>query len=286
MVLSLRTHALAASLSLCLITGACVQATPEARTSPAPSVAIPNTQVRQLTSSISGREYDLYVHLPGGYEQNTEKQYPVLYVLDGQWDFKLLASVYGGLVYDEFVPEMIIVGITYSGAEPDYGALRAIDYTPAPAADLPDSGGAREFLAFLKGEAIPFVEANYRADASDRVLLDSSLGGLFTLYTMFAEPELFTGYVAASPAVPYAQNLLFQREAEFARTHGDLPVRLFLSVGEVEELAGPVQEFAGVLQSRGYPGLRLESRVIEGERHAGNKPEAYNRGVRFTFPCD
>jgi hypothetical protein len=44
-----------------------------------------------------------------------------------------------------------------------------------------------------------------------------------------------------------------------------------------------VQEFMRPLQSRGYKGLRLETRVIEGERHAGNKPETFNRGLRFLF---
>jgi hypothetical protein len=29
--------------------------------------------------------------------------------------------------------------------------------------------------------------------------------------------------------------------------------------------------------------LKLETRVIEGERHAGNKPETFNRGLRFVF---
>ncbi|HEY0377889.1 MAG TPA: hypothetical protein VGC87_13280 [Pyrinomonadaceae bacterium] len=33
----------------------------------------------------------------------------------------------------------------------------------------------------------------------------------------------------------------------------------------------------------GYNGLKVESRVIEGERHSGNKPEAFNRGLRFVF---
>jgi hypothetical protein len=30
----------------------------------------------------------------------------------------------------------------------------------------------------------------------------------------------------------------------------------------------------------------MEARIIEGERHAGNKPEAYNRGLRFVFQDD
>jgi hypothetical protein len=32
-----------------------------------------------------------------------------------------------------------------------------------------------------------------------------------------------------------------------------------------------------------HTGLKLEARTIEGERHAGNKPETHNRGLRFVF---
>jgi len=246
-------------------------------------VTLPQTEVRQLHSSATGRDYDIYIRLPGLYTLYQSKTYPVLYVLDGQWDFKLLDSIYGGLHYDGFVPEVIIVGITYSGKAADYETLRAMDYTPVADSYLSGSGDAPKFFAFLKEELLPFIESNYRVDPSRRVLMGSSFGGTFTLYSMFSEPMLFSGYVAASPAVPYGNEFAFQQEADYASHHRDLPVRLFLSVGELEELAGPVQEFMQVLSERGYVGLEMETRTIEGERHAGNKPEAYNRGLRFIF---
>ena len=246
-------------------------------------VTIPNTEIRQLKSSATGRSYDLYVRFPDEYAQDGAKKYPVLYVLDGQWDFKLLDSIYGGLYYDGFIPEMLIVGITYSGDNPDYGALRAMDYTPVRDAFFPGSGDGPKFLAFFKEELIPFVESEYRAESSDRMLMGSSFGGTFTLYALFAEPGLFSGYVAGSPIVPFGNRDVFKQEAAYASSHKELPVRLFLSVGELEEVAGPVEEFMQVLRERNYTGLELETRIIEGERHAGNKPEAYNRGLRFVF---
>ena len=127
------------------------------------------------------------------------------------------------------------------------------------------------------------METNYRADPAHRVLQGSSYARLFTLYALFADPGLFSGYMAASPAVPFGDRYVFKQEAEYARTHKELPVRLFLAVGGSEGLTAPVQEFMRTLQSRGYKGLRLETRVIEGERHAGNKPETFNRGLRFLF---
>ena len=100
---------------------------------------------------------------------------------------------------------------------------------------------------------------------------------------MFADPGLFSAYMAGSPDVVYADGYIFKQEAEYARTHKELPVKLFLAVGGSEDLAGPVREFMRVIQSRGYKGLKIETRVIEGERHSGTKPEPFNRGLRFLF---
>lgn len=256
--------------------------TPDTQKTVFANVSIPDSQVRQLKSSATGRSYDIYVRLPTDYAQS-QKEYPVLYLLDGQWDFKLLDSIYGGLFYDGFVPEIIIVGITYSGKDADYGALRAMDYTTVPELSLAGSGDAPKFFAFLKKQLIPFIEAEYRADASRRVLMGSSYGGIFTLYAMFSEPSLFSGYVAASPAVVYGDRFAFEQEATYASSHKDLPVRLFLSVGELEGLKRPVQQFMQILSDRNYIGLEMETLIVEGERHASNKPEAYNRGLRFIF---
>ena len=236
-----------------------------------------------MQSTSTGRSYDLYIHTPSDYAQNKAAKYPVLYILDGQWDFKLMDSVLGGLVYDKFVPELILVGITYSGENADYNGLRAMDYTPTPTPQVKGSGDGPKFLKFLKTELIPWVETNYRTDPSRRLLQGSSYAGLFTLYALFAEPGLFSGYMAASPATPYDDRYVFKQEAEFAKLHKELPARLFLAVGASERLAGPVQEFMQTLRSRSYSGLELETRVIEGERHASNKPELYNRGLRFLF---
>jgi predicted alpha/beta superfamily hydrolase len=262
---------------------ACSPQTPEtARAAPA-NVTLMDTEVRQLKSTATGRSYDIYIRLPDEYAKDTWKKYPVLYVLDGQWDFKLLDSIYGGLYYDKSVPEMIIVGITYSGDHPDYGALRAMDYTPVEDLFIKGSGDAPKFHAFLKEQLLPFVEANYRADPDQRVLMGSSFGGTFSLYALFSEPTLFSGYVIGSPIVTYGHKFAFRQEADYASNHQDLPVRVFLSVGELEDMARPVNEFMQILQDRNYPGLEMETRFIAGERHASNKPETYNRGLRYIF---
>ena len=248
-----------------------------------PKVTIAGSEVRSITSAAIGRQMDLYLHLPSDYDREKTKKYPALYILDGQWDFKLMDSVLGGLVYDKFAPEMILVGITYSGENADYDGLRAMDLTPVAVEQIKGSGNAPNFLKFLKRELIPFVESNYRADPTRRVLQGSSYAGLFTLYTLFSDPGMFSAYVSVSPAVPFGDRYAFRQEAEFAKEHKELPVKLYIAVGGSEGLSRPVHEFMQAVQSRGYQGLKLETRVAEGERHAGNKPELFNRGLRFVF---
>ena len=65
--------------------------------------------------------------MPDSYAANPERRYPILYVTDGYWDYKLLKSIVGGLVYDQVIPEIILVGIGYPGDAPDYGRLRRWD---------------------------------------------------------------------------------------------------------------------------------------------------------------
>jgi predicted alpha/beta superfamily hydrolase len=245
-------------------------------------VTVPRSELRPMKSSSTGRSYDLYIHKPADFDKSKDKKYPVLYLLDGQWDFKLLDSVIGGLVYDKWMPDIVVVGITYSGDNPDYEALRAMDYTPSPG-DRKGSGDGPKFLKFIKSELIPYIEANYRGEPSRRILGGHSFGGLFTLYAMFTDPSLFWGYLAGSPDLQWDNGFLMKQEADFASKHKELPVRLFLAVGGAEELLTPDINFVRTFAARNYDGLHWDGRVVEGEGHAGVKPEFYNRGLRFLF---
>ena len=136
---------------------------------------------------VTGQEYVIHIMLPSKYERSN-KRYPVLYLQDSQWDFPLVTALSGQQYFDGFIPEIIIVGITWGDVNPNPDSLRARDYTPTREPRSPQSGGAGKYLSFIKSELIPFVEENYKTDRNDRILMGCSLGGLFTLYALFAEP--------------------------------------------------------------------------------------------------
>jgi predicted alpha/beta superfamily hydrolase len=248
-----------------------------------PRVDIPGSEVRKLTSSIvSGQEYELQILLPGGYK-TSNKNYPVIYLMDSQWDFPLVKSLYGQHYYDGFIPELIVVGVTWGGVNPNPDSLRARDYTPTKDARLAQSGGADKFLSFMKEELFPFIEKNYKADNNNRTLMGCSLGGLFTLYTLFTQSELFTGYAAASPAVGWDREVLYKYEKEFAEKKLSNPVRVYMTIGDVERSRPTYERFAMQMTGRNYPSVALRSKILENTGHSGTKSETFGRGMQYVF---
>jgi predicted alpha/beta superfamily hydrolase len=251
--------------------------------SSAQEVKIPGSQTKTITSSIiAGQEYQLHIMLPGGYA-NSNKTYPVVYLMDSQWDFPLLTALYGQQYYDGFIPQMVIVGVTWGGVNPNPDSLRARDYTPTMEKRLPQSGGADQFLSFMKEELFPFIEKKYRVDKNNRTLVGCSLGGLFTLYTLFTHPEMFQRYVAASPAFMWDNSVLYQYEKNYAASKSNPPAKLFLCVGGVERSVPGFQKLTKLLQNRHYNSLQIESRVLENTGHSGTKGEGFARGLQFVF---
>jgi predicted alpha/beta superfamily hydrolase len=248
-----------------------------------PKVDIPGSEIRKITSSIvPGQEYELQISLPANYKTSTKK-YPVVYLMDSQWDFPLVKSIYGEQYYDGFIPEMIIVGVTWGGVNPNPDSLRARDYTPTTESRLPQSGGADKFLAVMKNELFPFMEANYKVDSKNRTLVGCSLGGLLTLYTLFTHTEMFTGYVAASPAFGWDKEILYQYEKSFYEKKSTLPARLYMTIGGVEGSVPGFEKLTQFLSNRHYPTTHIQSKVLDNTGHSGTKNETYSRGLQYVF---
>ncbi len=252
---------------------------------PYPPHTIPGSELRVLPPNAAGRHYQLSVGLPASYAKETGRRYPVVYVTDGYWDFEKLDAIRGTLVFDKVVPEFIIVGIGYAGENLDYGRMRNWELSPVRFGDDPNTGHAADFLATIESAVIPFVEREYRADPAHRVLAGASLGGLFTLYAMYSKPDLFSGWVAVTPAVAVNDGWLLNYEQKFAQAGGELKGRLFASMGENENPAylSVILRYNARVASRKYPQLAYQFRIVDGERHAGMQLESYTRGLRFVL---
>jgi hypothetical protein len=250
-------------------------------------VTISDSELRFLKSTLLGKEYRIQVALPTGYAESKET-YPVLYVLDADMYFGTIAETTRNLaagrkIFSIEVPNMIVVGVgypletartcyTWDMEKPsEYWCARAKDLTSTEDAMMEGwpSGGASDFMAFIRNDLKPLINSNYRANPEDSTIYGHSLGGLFALYVLFHRPDTFNRYIVLSPSLFCGKKVTLDYERRYANGHAELPARLFLSVGSLERPIDlqNLQEFVQILQKRNYKGLEWASYICEGENH-------------------
>ncbi|MEI6084649.1 MAG: alpha/beta hydrolase-fold protein [Verrucomicrobiota bacterium] len=144
------------------------------------------------------------IYLPRGYNENTGKRYPVLYMQDGQNIF-LGAGPSGGWNTDTNVNnlirfgkmrETIVVGV-------DNGD-RQCEYTPCSLGSTicPSGATADKYAAFLINDVKAYIDSTYRTltDADNTGVMGSSRGGLISVYLAWEYSSVFHKVAVLSPS--------------------------------------------------------------------------------------
>ncbi|HKC48361.1 MAG TPA: alpha/beta hydrolase-fold protein [Gemmatimonadales bacterium] len=158
---------------------------------------IPRATSYHFASRVLGESRVIDVALPAGYERDSTQRYPVLVVLDGEFEHEIAASIARFYATMSQLPPLIVVGIRNTDRNHDFTPAPVAGFDAPPEAQRP--GGAAAFLSFISDELVPWIDRSYRT-APLRVLVGHSLGGLFALYTIAQRPDLFTGYLIMEPS--------------------------------------------------------------------------------------
>lgn len=151
-------------------------------------------------SKTLNQERELSIYLPPGYHSSINQKYPVLYILDGDYNFQYVAGLLeleGGI--SERIPEMILVAISGKGTETYRKNCKP------NIEGIEDKGNADEVAGFIGKELIPYVNSKYKTNGFE-ILSGHSLGGLFVINTALNHPKLFDKYIAISPALWWENN--------------------------------------------------------------------------------
>jgi predicted alpha/beta superfamily hydrolase len=190
-----------------------------------------------------GADLTARVFLPGGYDENPNKRYPVLYALDGANLFDP-AEAFGGAEWqvDEtlalldrmsLIDKIMVVGVYSRGAQ------RHDDYT--------DPGYHASARALVES-VIPFVDSTYRTsnERRHRALMGSSLGGVMALHTFWEHRDVFGAVAALSATFGYRDDL-------FARVARDEPPKgkIYLDSGYPLDNYEAVRKMSHALADRG-----------------------------------
>lgn len=249
-----------------------------------PRVEIKDSELRTLKSKHVGQEYKINIFFPKDYEKEN-KRYPVVYVLDAEYNFGCVAYIARRLIKNGDIPKILLVGIAYDTGYEDFYDKRFGDSTPESRIHGHNSGGAEQFTQFIEKELIPFVNQNFRTIPGDRTIVGHSITGFYCCYVLFRHPYLFDRYIIVSPSLWFSNGIVFEYEEAFASKNKDMHASAFLSVGEDESQRireGSIN-LSSTLSKRGYLHLRFQFSLVEGENHRSLFPFAFSRGLRFVF---
>ena len=151
-----------------------------------------STQIiyEEFNSSILGESRQLKIQLPRNYDTNTEKVYPIVIVLDGDYLFEPVAGNVDYFSYWEDMPESIVVGIIQGESRYDDCDYDDSNFLPA------DKGA--DFFQFIGLELVPYIDSNYRT-AKFLIAVGHDFTANFINYYLFKDPPLFNGYINLSP---------------------------------------------------------------------------------------
>lgn len=221
-------------------------------------------QTEIINSEVLQEARTITVQLPKSYASKPQKKYSVIYRLDGKDHLPLLTSVLERLQEVDAAPEVIIVAIENTDRMRDL--YPTVNQEPAGPVGL--GGGAPKFLQFIKNELIPFVNKKYRTH-DFKVIAGASAGGVFVLYALQAEPELFQAHIAYSPAIWWDYGATAKTTKTFIAQRKTLNSYLYMNIGEeagvMRERYDDLHQF---IQAKAPKGLQFVSDAFAQVPHA------------------
>ena len=238
-----------------------------------------------LKSEILQEDRPIIISLPKGYKEG-ETNYPVLYLLDGLGNIKHQVGTVELLKESGIIPPMIIVAIE--------SLDRARDLTPSHAGqdvhggagtDIPQSGGAPNFLQFLENELIPYVESNFRTHPY-RLLEGHSFGGLFCTYVLMNKPELFNAFIVQAPALWWNKEEMTEQAKDFFNSNDSLAISVYFGTGGAEGwgMRQELARYVDVIKQNTPKNFRWKhEETANGEEHMDSRLLLNYYGLKFVF---
>ncbi|NVJ71402.1 MAG: hypothetical protein HWE08_13655 [Alphaproteobacteria bacterium] len=168
----------------------------------------------------------ILVRLPEGYEEGGAQRYPVLVVLNEKDNFEWASYIVGLQASRGAMDDMFVVGLpatdNYSGD----------NYPFAKTGSLELNDRSQAYSHFIREEALPYIEQNYRTNGG-RFIVGHSLSGLMVTHMMTQYPDAFSTFIILSPSLQHAPQLLGVL-SDFFKTNGPVESQAYFALGSLE----------------------------------------------------
>jgi len=192
------------------------------------------SEVLTIHSRVLNETRKIYVHRPKVDSADAGNRVAVLYVMDADNHFELLAQYADYLSRSDVMamPKLLVIGIPNTNRTRDLTPTSSVtNYAGQPdSSAYKGSGGNEPFLRFIQTELIPTIDQTYKTKPY-RIFAGHSFGGLSALNCLLIHPELFDAYIAVSPSLWWDNGYLLRMTNDQLKDGARLNKKLFLSDG-------------------------------------------------------
>jgi predicted alpha/beta superfamily hydrolase len=233
------------------------------------STASANVTVLPFAFLMDGldRQRTIRLYLPPDYTESDEN-YPVLYMHDGQNLFDAATSYAGEWGVDETLDnlalsaklKLIVVGIDNGGE------YRMNELSPWPNKRFGEAQG-KHYMDFIVDVVKPYIDTNYRTktDREHTAIMGSSMGALISHYAIHAYPQVFSKAGLFSPSYWYSDSVF-----DYTQSHKvALDARLYVMFGDKEGdgMIVDTGKMQRQLLSQGHPRDNMVFKRVPGGEH-------------------
>jgi len=227
----------------------------------------------KITSSILGEDRDILIYLPEGYNES-EKKYPVLYMLDGETHFHHGSGIVQFLSANDRIPQCIVVAIPNTNRGRDFSLPTGIEEA--------NRGGADNFLDFLQDELMPLIDLKYRTHPYS-ILFGHSSTGMFSVYTFVERPHLFNANIAASPSLQERNGFVVEKAKKLLTKESTKNRALYITLGNEPSFVESIENFTTILKGFYDTGLEWKYEIMLKEDHGSVVHKSIYQGLEFVF---
>jgi predicted alpha/beta superfamily hydrolase len=233
-----------------------------------------------IVSKILNEERKIKICLPEEYAPGSNVKYDVVYIVDGETHLDDFLYISKFAKNQGFLPPLILIAVpnTYTRE----GNMRARDFIPEKTPENAKTGGADNFIAFLKNELMPYINNKFPT-TGENSLFGHSLGGLFTMYTIIKEPGLFTNYFCSDPDFPRNNRHIIAMAIETFKNTAQLNKTLWIIGTEETYRNVGIQKMDSVLKEFAPEGLRWKVSIYPNENHMSVRFKGIYDGLKYAY---
>ena len=213
------------------------------------------------------------IQLPRSYEIESDKNYPLMIVLDGDYMFNIVSGSVDYLSYWGDIPENLVVGINQKDTRfQDSSVFDNITHTPI--------SSTASFYDFIVNELIPYFSKKYRV-SNFKVIVGQERTANFANFFLLKNVPQIRGVISISPKV--SENMNRYLNENLSKTNSKIVYTLSSSKRDFESIFKNVSELTASLDSIENKNLRFESLIFDKENHYILPSVSVPNSIRSTY---